>query len=601
MKPDPQYCADLYKPDLTKDPPYPKTDMYDSVYDYETTFISENPALGKIPIIAFVEKRDPDSAEWKPVSGAAVCFQLVKPYDLPAFVPGTLANAQINRPPLRATNIHNTAAGATLGPKKLDDSEKARNPAPDDPQVDNCHKDRGGKRGNGSPNDGTDVADVIFSCKDVKGFNTKHPSRDLPHKDYKVAEKVSNSKHLHAVKTITNEDGESGVIFMPGRAGGDRFRLKVYLSNPIGEGLVSDGTGFNDVYVETGTFVIWRNIRVSQFIHQPINAVNNTILTQLGEVPYSYDDIDELKDRIRAPAGLNPLNVNGEGDNTTTFDGFIYGIAKGFVEAVFDRAAASATDITQAQWENAIKEFKKAVEKGQADRSFNYDLDILFFQEAGAPAITAADSFTCIPMRTAKAYNARLAELATGKWKISYATNPATEPDAAKQFLPAPNSIRKISQLVMDYGMAGFMRSLSKNGYLPGLTAFHGGVFATWAIPPNHLSRSSGLATSYRGFYVWFGTDTYTPVNGMAASGTNFPYDYTSNFIHEMGHTRFRPHAKGKDPSDSDEAGGADLNEHDTVAHSVCVMSYKTCEGQYCAKCLFDHRGWDRQKLPAST
>ena len=38
---------------------------------------------------------------------------------------------------------------------------------------------------------------------------------------------------------------------------------------------------------------------------------------------------------------------------------------------------------------------------------------------------------------------------------------------------------------------------------------------------------------------------------------------------------------------------------HDPAANnlSVCVMSYQNCEGDFCGKCHFSFRGWDRHKL----
>ena len=72
----------------------------------------------------------------------------------------------------------------------------------------------------------------------------------------------------------------------------------------------------------------------------------------------------------------------------------------------------------------------------------------------------------------------------------------------------------------------------------------------------------------------------------------------TSNSAHELGHVQYRLHGPGADIGRS-PGGGASAANHDAIPNneSICVMSYKTCEGQFCAKCLFAFRGWDQSSI----
>ncbi len=139
----------------------------------------------------------------------------------------------------------------------------------------------------------------------------------------------------------------------------------------------------------------------------------------------------------------------------------------------------------------------------------------------------------------------------------------------------------------------------------PGFTIVQGGFGCTWQLTGD-LGNSSGWSLEYRGGTVWAGNDWYPTAVNVPPPGprVNPPwggYNFTCNTIHELGHVMYRLHAKGNDPQRS-EGGGATTSGHDSIVTplngSVCVMSYKTCEGQFCAKCLFAFRGWDITKIP---
>src|SRR6185503_18058851 len=73
-------------------------------FQHEKTFYERNKVLGKIPLVAKVEKRLDEDSPWEPAKDASVHFQLlpVYPYDKPAYDPGVKSSNQFQRPPLGA-------------------------------------------------------------------------------------------------------------------------------------------------------------------------------------------------------------------------------------------------------------------------------------------------------------------------------------------------------------------------------------------------------------------------------------------------------------------------------------------------------------------
>jgi hypothetical protein len=149
-----------------------------------------------------------------------------------------------------------------------------------------------------------------------------------------------------------------------------------------------------------------------------------------------------------------------------------------------------------------------------------------------------------------------------------------------------PGEKETIGTLLWYYAIAGFTRSLSKDGALPGLTLITGGFGDSWQLYRNH-DANTGIALDYRAPAVWNGKGTYPP-NFDSWAG----YNFTCNAIHEIGHTLFRQHALSR-PGMASQAGGANPDVHDSIADSICVMSYDDpIVGQFCGRCLLGFRGW---------
>ena len=587
--------------DLNDDPSaaYAGWTLGKDVYSVETRFRIDNPLLGKIPLVALAEKWNDAERKWEPAPDAWVHFQLVKPYALPAFAPGTDVNAQFNRPPLRASTVGPPANAAGVGPAKFAAPEEtptgARAQNADDPQFGNCPKDRGGLQGQGSLANSSDVSGVIFETTSRPGFNAAHTAAGapaMPHDPYPVARKAGTAPHHHAVKAKTNAKGEAGAIFTPSRCGGDRYRLRAYVGPPTVTGPAADPSGMDGASVETGTLVNWRNLRVSRYVRMtPANPHANLLTDYTTNISGSVNDNPKYLNRVLttltgANPGLPTVSMSLRVNPAASFDSMPVNFARAFVEVEIDRAAQGQMPetLTAADWQGARDQAWRDAVQGLATLGLNLDLPRLFHLEAGSP-ITVGNAVVALPMRSPAAYNQGKA---------------AADPQRYNAAAAAGNNQRNVGRLVKQYMETGFLRFLSHNGYTSGLTLVQAPHLATWVLP-RWVSSSSGTSFEYRGGTLFFGNLFY-PTTITAPTAGQLGYDGTSNGCHEWGHVLYRLHGPGSDPG-GNAGGGNSIARHDSLTtgggnESICVMSYKTCEGQFCAKCLLAYRGWNVTTIP---
>lgn len=137
-----------------------------------------------------------------------------------------------------------------------------------EPKGDNCHKDRGGKRG-----------DVV-----TKVFPTNSDTGKFP---FKVD--AANKRPASVIATAREEDddfrGQAGVIFRPSRMGGDSYTLRAYLHSEKDLDTDAEKTTAPDLEVKSGKLYVWRKVRLNQHLIKP-NAAVHTIdmATVNGEV-----------------------------------------------------------------------------------------------------------------------------------------------------------------------------------------------------------------------------------------------------------------------------------------------------------------------------
>jgi hypothetical protein len=164
------------------------------------------------------------------------------------------------------------------------------------PKGDNCHVDRGGKRG---PN-----AEPIFPGQ--SGYSPRSPLKDADF-PFKV-ERCEKRKWASRSYAWTSGDlvGRTGVLFRPSRMGGDSWRLAAYagwdrtdkdaialdtIDEPIQAAAAIKG--------ETGPLEMWRELHVVRYIRKR-NAIGDFIATSFALVRGAYREAYvELVDKLQ--------------------------------------------------------------------------------------------------------------------------------------------------------------------------------------------------------------------------------------------------------------------------------------------------------------
>lgn len=550
-----------------------RADGYDlefgaNLHDVETLYYRDNSVLGKIPLVATVERFA--DGTWEPATGVSVYFQLREPAEWPGESDAVPPNARFSRWQLPSSRRH-----------RIEEWEAAH-PSPLDPQTRNCHADFGGKRGHGTVSDGSTVADVVFAVSRTPGFNAAHTTRPLPHPGYPCAQPVTSDDlpcgpcH-HAVRAATNDIGEAGVVFLPSRMGGDRYRIRAFVGHPT---LRSNGVGSDAVSVDTGTLVVWRNIRVSRYLRKEVSSAGvwPELVTEAAEYGrWSGEERTDVPGEAHyvwwatALNGLPDLNV----PRLQSY------FARGFCELEFDGSGAPEPV--------PLEEYQRAYDRMQEEAAGvvpNLPCEInvprLLHQAWHVPSFPNDNTVSLIVMRTPTSYNTPYDPESPAR--IPLLENGQIDPDVHA-------SLRDL--LLTDCFAPTFLSALSWDGFLPGLTLVHGAEFCTWSIL-GIGPAFGGIAQEYRGAFVLYGNDVYGHTGPHA-----YPHGFTTNSAHELGHCLFRLHAAAYVP---DGCGpGYDEDAHDPPSDSVndsCLMSYWAAPDEFCAKCLTALRGWNIDALP---
>ncbi len=522
----------------------------------ETAVWQGNAFLGLIPIVAKVELFG--RRKWKNAGNAIqVHFQLSKPDDVPdgsAVKPPALRTASVTG----STENNDTPPPATLtfnmtgSPDKYIKAEKARNPVTaGDPQVDNAHNSVGGKRGNAVV--GTDHAKNILEITTTrKGFN-----------DALKLAAGSASPHKDSVVVETNADGAACLIFMPAWTGGDRYKIKAFL-DPVRK-KPSNGTESFAISQETGTFVVFRIMRISKYLR------------------WDY------------PAGATAAQKTNCGHDLRDFDivgRFTTEFQKAFLDVLVEPGADKPHLITQAEWQQAMHRAKGIVQPaGQAGTapgglSQPYNLAVLLPESAGGGVNNPSPGV--INFLTAAQYNAAAkGPPPTGTPSWPNAPNPAAGGAAATTYWSDMVTIRFAIQ-------SEIIKSFSRNA-ISGITIIQCPAMSNFesdGIVPNGTANyyNSGWGGAIdRGCYVVFGKDVY--------DNPTFPYKETFNAMHETGHVFYRPHQYTL-PSQVNVSTGGNFDQHDY--HDLCQMGYMQKASDFCGRCLLTFAGFNTAAMPAN-
>lgn len=585
------------------DSSFPRPDEPDANYRAELTaqrhffedkLWEENPLLGKIPIIARVERIRQDGSK-QPADGVCVYFQLVKPDELKAGNP--LKANDLGKKALDQTKDRRPPANAGQpdafflkdgGPQKFLDDNIPAAADPDDPQAKNFPWKIGGvevagKRdipveGTGS---GADFRPGVFEVGTTRiGLHSPRSPKHTQYGKLNAAQKVTPTtetdsdgktvkKHAHAVRVRTGATGIAGVIFMPARIAGDTYKLRAYIGP---ETLEFDGADPLGPVVTTGTMVVWRNMRLNRYIQMKKGARTPAGLSATMKTLFSFTDNGGAYDENQAFADASLSGANSEIE-----DGHI---------------------VTQEPtWPRAVNHFGT----GTARRYRPLDINFLSFKEqlnrCYCELICDTDSLP-EAMTQALLFDATRAGIAALKaragvgaidWDTLFVLDWTSPFMLNIRTVAEYNSLRGPAFVNIDGGNYGNVNSAigqlmipemmnfwSGGGVLPGLTLVQVARSSTWAVnTPAGEWITSGIATHARGAYL-----NYTKTIQL-----NLAYSYTANTSHELGHVLVRQHA----PLAPGAGEQADCHQNTAQAH--CVMSYTGCLGEFCGRCVMAMRG----------
>lgn len=453
-----------------------------------------------------------------------------------------------------------------------------------DPQKANAPTEYGGKAG-------ADIEEVLEKpTAQREGFHTKRPIQTTDYGTLKLATVPSDRvAHPYAMECKTNEKGIAGVIFQPSHCGGDKYKLQAYIDPDWLTGR-SPSTVHHKSFVETGTMVVWRSIRIHRYLQLKTTPMelSDDLITLLREGNCNIDDETTFGKMFLNTPLTDLLVIPGEGDtdgpyppltidylskadkSTTqmlkyrpiTVNGthFETHFNRGYCELIADGEGVEA--VSEIELRDARREGINAFENsGKLDKRIKWDKFLLY--DPKSPFL--------VNIRSPKQYN----ELLTRDEKVAY--KPLDFDDGGK----IEEGLRNLLEAMLEY--------LADGGVVPGITVFQIPRGDTWdPFASSGLCASpitSGYGTASRAAFLSWTDGKYKD---------SFIYPATSNCLHEVGHVLGLCHQY--------YGGGSIDAAHQTAIRTkfkkpdddqcVCVMSYNGCYGDYCGKCLLSLRGW---------
>lgn len=471
----------------------------------------------------------------------------------------------------------------------------------DDPQKANAPEATyGGKAGAGIKA----VFDEPSAAMD--GFHVKRPTQTSDYGALRLATLPGDAaKNPHAMECKSNDRGIAGVIFKPSRCGGDTYKLRAYI-DPDWLATRSPGAPHRSV-VETGTMVVWRNIRLNRYLQFRRHFTSIADISPAMLELFREGGVDPAVGREFGLMHLtSPVTklLLVPGDDGATAGTNAEGVYPPLSIAYLMREAGGLDSIAfrnqmlkyrplpvtavpfQTQFKRAYcewiadcdgaeaisdSEYAEALNRGKAgfeaypSRAVNLNWNKLLINDAGSPFF--------LNMRGKAHYNRLLTPAEKGTALIN------DEPATGDSFI---------------YGMEYFWSAVAEyfagGGVLPGLTVIQFGRADTWdgyclSDGASNSCITSGYATASRAIFLSWTDAKYK---------TSFIYSATANCLHEIGHTLGIAHqfAGGGNVDESHQDALRTQFTNPTNNECVCVMSYTGCYGDFCGKCILSLRGW---------
>ncbi len=402
--------------------------------------------------------------------------------------------------------------------------------------------------------------------------------------------------HPHAVQAVANASGHAGVVFEPSRCGGDRYRLRAYV-DPLW--LKRQGASSTTARAQTGTMVVWRNIRLGRYLRLPNPAPTPMSATLRATLDYGVAhqqaawnpnamasasfglmcldtpliDLDVLgvpspEDQYAAVPGAMAAGVTAKATQmryrpvAVVPTGLVTQLRRAYCELIDD--AGEIEGMTRQQLRDALAAGQRAWE-ASAQFAKRVDWPTLVLDDATSPFLMTFRSFA--------EYNAlRLANFDV--------TKQGTHPELQVSTDDPEKALYAMAEAMLEHFAGG--------GVLPGITVVQIPRGSTWDFRALDIKTTitSGYGTASRAFWLSHTRGVY--------HGDFWAYSATANALHELGHVLGLCHQPpaGADLADAHQAPVVEPFQTPTADQAVCVMSYSGCYGDYCGRCILQLRGW---------
>lgn len=425
------------------------------------------------------------------------------------------------------------------------------------PKGDNCHVDKGGKRGS--------LDNLVFPGRDGYLPKKKLDEGKFPFK----VEQCSNrlwAGYSYAW-TSGNLIGKTGVLFRPSRIAGDSFKVSIHLAYDIKKpGLLGKREPIIDVsddsplkvppalVYSTGTFEMWRELHIVRYIRKK-NTIADFVTANINGIKTSYREaFVEVQNKMTANNNYEMKDHRKDGGAALNYNKICEDamIATGnslFTEHFAAPANANHMGSASMFFVNSFADFKTAVGN--------------WFQ-TNNPSYTAAQVNT-----------------ATNNWLNTGQLNTeARYSNKLSGFLPR-------SQVLQDLKLiAGSKVGVNKKAP-DGITIVHFDYL--------HSQLSALIAAGTAGVTILQGVAVSVPDATRNKCVFEFYVADVATFVHEVGHHLFLPHSRHHIGNASVPVGAQD-NRHDDD-DDMCLMSYSDNTVAFCGLCQLRLRGWDATKL----
>ena len=458
-----------------------------------------------------------------------------------------------------------------------------------EPKGDNCHFERGGKRGTGSkpvfPDQaGYDAKDTLDAGKFPFKVSNGDGSGDPKPKERKWAA-------YSQAWTKGKLKGQTGVVFQPSRMGGDDYILTVYVAfdRKAKDTITLDAktqplVAADAIKKKTGKFQMWREIHLVRYVRKN-SSIAAFLPGNLGACQALYKEA--YIDLVNKMDGDNQYTLDNHrlaSGTAPDYNQICKNILTGSGEAIYTEELAVAGDADHASVDSAFKvrtytEFVQAVHaKANPRNSSNADLTAIPGVDAENLGTSALPGFTAV----------------------------------AQPSRGALGRIKRTQEALNSYSMTDnkkYAGKLDENLFLwvkqqliPGLEVLSGaknGVAkaALDGITVAHFNYSNTYLRDLLAGGANVGSKLGSAINPPDSSRTKCAFLYVSprvdTFVHEIGHHLFLPHF-GPQPN------SYVASRHDAL-DLLCMMSYNRPRENFCGLCQLRLRGWSALALdPAS-